>query len=193
MVPLLWWCSCRCVQMQCVLVSTRLLHSPNLVVIGLSVGYETWPPIRGHAPLVIGWYKYILGLPNVPLRYGLIRMWPVGIPTIFQTPVTVPLHSPNGRQMPAIRAVQGDCERVYVSTDSSSYYIRARLALQAALQLPLGGASWSRYSHKLSTIIVNLEKASFILLIHVKFGYNLYFVYRGSGLQYCWLVGQCEN
>ena len=31
----------------------------------------------------------------------------------FQTPVTVPLRSPNGRQMPAVRAVQGDCERVY--------------------------------------------------------------------------------
>ena len=41
-------------------------------------------------------------------------MWPaVGIPTVFQTPVTVPLRSPNGRQMPAVRAVQGDCERVY--------------------------------------------------------------------------------
>ena len=30
----------------------------------------------------------------------------------FQTPVIVPLHSPNSRQMPAVRAVQGDCERV---------------------------------------------------------------------------------
>ena len=25
-----------------------------------------------------------------------------------------PLHSPEGRQMPAVRAVQGDCERVYI-------------------------------------------------------------------------------
>ena len=26
-----------------------------------------------------------------------------------------PLHSPNGKQMPAVRAVQGDCERVYLN------------------------------------------------------------------------------
>ena len=74
----------------------RLLHSPNLVAIGLSVGYETWPPIGWHHPFVIGWSKYSLGLPNAPLHYGL--SWPVGILTVFQTPVTVPLHSPNGRQ-----------------------------------------------------------------------------------------------
>ena len=41
-------------------------------------------------------------------------MWPVEIPTVFQTLVTVSLHSPNGRQMPAVSAVQGDCERVYL-------------------------------------------------------------------------------
>ena len=60
---------------------------------------------------MIVWSKYRLGLPIPPLHYGL--MWPGGIPTIFQTPVTVPLHSPNGRQMPAVRAVKGDCLRVY--------------------------------------------------------------------------------
>ena len=89
----------------------RLLHSPSLVAIGLSVRNETWPPIVWHHLFVIGWSKYRLGLPSAPLRYGL--MWPVGISTIFQTPLTVPLHSPNGRQLPelpAVRAVQGDCE-----------------------------------------------------------------------------------
>ena len=83
----------------------RLLHSPSLVSIGLSVGYETWPAIGWYHAFVIGWSKYRLGLPSVPLYYGLT--WPVGIPTIFQTPVTVPLHSRNGRQMPVVRAVQG--------------------------------------------------------------------------------------
>ena len=34
----------------------------------------------------------------------------MGIPAAFQTTVIVPLHSPNRRQMPAGRAVQGDCE-----------------------------------------------------------------------------------
>ena len=43
-------------------------------------------------------------------------MWPMGISSIFQRPLTVPLHSPNGRQMPAIRVVQEDCKIVYHTT-----------------------------------------------------------------------------
>ena len=39
---------------------------------------------------MIGWSNDRLGLPSAPLHYGL--KWPVGIPTVFQTPVTVPLH-----------------------------------------------------------------------------------------------------
>ena len=88
---------------------TKLLpHSPSLVAIGLSVGYEPW-----HRAFVIGWSKYRFGLTSAPLHYGLTG--PMGIPTVLQTPVTVPLHSPNSRQKPAVRAVQGDCERVYRS------------------------------------------------------------------------------
>ena len=33
--------------------------------------------------------------------------WPVGTSTIFQRLMTVPLHIPNGRQMPVVRLVQG--------------------------------------------------------------------------------------
>ena len=55
-------------------------------------------PIGSHHTFVIGWPKYRLGLPSAPLHYGLT--WPMGIPTVFQTPATVPLHCPNGRQMP---------------------------------------------------------------------------------------------
>ena len=86
---------------------SRLLHSPSLLAIWLSVGYET----RLVSPFEIGWSKYSLGLPSAPLHYGL--KWPVGIPTVFQTLAIVPLHCPDGRQVPAVRAVQGDCERVY--------------------------------------------------------------------------------
>ena len=68
-----------------------LLHSASLVA---SVGYETWPPIGWHHTFVIGWSRDRLGLPSAPLHCGL--MWPVGIPTVFQTPVTVLLHCPNG-------------------------------------------------------------------------------------------------
>ena len=49
------------------------------------------------------WFHWILG------NYGLT--WLVGITTVFHMPLTIPLHSPNGR--PAIRVVQGDCERVW--------------------------------------------------------------------------------
>ena len=88
----------------------RLLHNPNLAAIGLSVGYETWPSIAWHHTFVIGLWKYRLGLPQSAMDCGL--KIPVGIPTILQRPLTVPLHSPNGRLLPAVRAVQGDCEIV---------------------------------------------------------------------------------
>ena len=74
---------------------TRLLHSPNLVAIELWVGYETWPPV-GFCDWLVWIYR--LGLPSAPLHYGLT--WPVGIPNVFQTSVTVPLHSPNARFTP---------------------------------------------------------------------------------------------
>ena len=70
---------------------------------GLPVGYETWPPIGWRHSFVIGWSKDRLGLPSAPLHYRLT--WPVGIPTVFQTSVTDPLHSPNGRQLAVVRAV----------------------------------------------------------------------------------------
>ena len=52
---------------------------------------------------MIGWSKYGLGLPSDPLNYGLT--WTVELPTIFQSPVTVPLHNPNGRQMGCARGL----------------------------------------------------------------------------------------
>ena len=49
-----------------------------------------WPQIGWHHSFVIGWSKDRLELPSAPLHYGL--KWRVGIPTVFQTAVTVPLH-----------------------------------------------------------------------------------------------------
>ena len=54
-------------------VPIRLFHSPNLVVIGPSMGYEIDLPIGWHHLFVIGWPKYRLGLRYVPLHYMLIR------------------------------------------------------------------------------------------------------------------------
>ena len=39
--------------------SDRLKHSPSLVALGLSVEYETWPPIGWHHHFVIAWFRYI--------------------------------------------------------------------------------------------------------------------------------------
>ena len=41
------------------------------------------------------------------------RQWSDEISAGFQTSLTVSLHSPNGKQMPTIRDVQGDRESVY--------------------------------------------------------------------------------
>ena len=78
-----------------------------------SVGYGAWSLTGWHHHFMIDWSRYRLGLPGVAMHYGFMQ--PVGIPTVFCKALTVPLHSPNGRQMPAIKAVQGDCERVYTS------------------------------------------------------------------------------
>ena len=80
------------------------------MVIGLSVAYETWPPVRWHHSFVIGWSKYGFGMTRVRMDCGLT--WPVGI-SVSQKPLTVPLHSPTSRYLPGVSVVQGDCERVY--------------------------------------------------------------------------------
>ena len=49
------------------------------------------------------------------MHCGLV--WWFGIPTILQRSLTVPLNSPNGRQMPAVRPVQDDRERVSHTTN----------------------------------------------------------------------------
>ena len=70
---------------------SRLLHSPSLVAIGLSMGYETWPQIVWHHPFLIGWSKFNrLGYCLVPhCIMGLHDQWE--FPPFFQTPVTVRL------------------------------------------------------------------------------------------------------
>ena len=101
--------------------TSRLLHSLSLVAVGLSVGYETWPPIGWNRPFEISWSTCRLELPCVPKHYRLT--WSMGIYTVLQRPLTVPLHSPNGKQMPAVRAVKRDCERVYVTGDQCVYMV----------------------------------------------------------------------
>ena len=83
----------------------RLLHSPCLVVVGPLVGCETWPSI--------GWY-HPFGWSPRKIAWGMARLlWNLDSRDRWECPLTVPLHSPNGRRMPVARAVQGGCERVY--------------------------------------------------------------------------------
>ena len=75
-------------QSKALLRSKSHISSPNLMALGMSMGYETWPPIGCYHAFVIGWSKYRLGLPSVPLHCGLTSQ--ADIPTTFQTSVTVP-------------------------------------------------------------------------------------------------------
>ena len=66
----------------------KWLHSPSLVAIGLSVGYETWPPIGWHHPFVIGLnIDWDCLVPHCIM--GSCDQWEF---SLFQTTVTVPLH-----------------------------------------------------------------------------------------------------
>ena len=54
-----------------------------------------------------------LGLPQVQWIMGSHDQWEfLPFSPFYQRPLTVLLHSPNGRHLPAIRAVQGHCDTV---------------------------------------------------------------------------------
>ena len=77
----------------------RLLHSLSLVVMGVSVGYQAWPPIGWCHSVVIGWSKYSLGMPQLQCIVGPHHRWE--FPLFFK--------------LPGVGAVQGDCKIVYSS------------------------------------------------------------------------------
>ena len=90
----------------------RLLHSPSLVVIGLSLGYETWPPIRWYPPFVIDWSMNICWDWLHCNGWWACDWWefaPFFVRPSWQSPCTALMAG----NLPAIRAVQGDCGRVY--------------------------------------------------------------------------------
>ena len=87
-------------------VTFRLLHSHTPMAVGLAVGYKIWPLIGWHHLFLIGWSKYRLVLPQLRCIEGHVTC---GNFNHFRRPLTVPLHSSNGRQ---IKAVQEDCEKV---------------------------------------------------------------------------------
>ena len=91
----------------------RLLHSPSPVALGLPVVYETWSAMAGInllwlVGLNIGW-DYLNCYASLTCS--------VGIHTVFHRPLTVLLHSHNGKQMLAVGAAQGDHERVMADVE----------------------------------------------------------------------------
>ena len=97
----------------------HIFYSTNICEILLQPAvscYNSWANLWGSGCLPLGekiivkqvywlaspfcdWPKYRLGWPSSPLHYGFT--WPVGIPTDFQTPGTVPLHNPTaGKCLP---------------------------------------------------------------------------------------------
>ena len=89
----------------------RLFHRPNVVAIGLLVGYETWLAIGSVAVCVIGGSKFRLGNPSHTMHYGLT--WPIGISAVFKGHWQSPYTAITGGNLPTVSAVQGDCERVW--------------------------------------------------------------------------------
>ena len=76
----------------------RLLQSPNLVALGMPVGYETWPH-----PLVIGWSKNRLGLPQSQWIVSSCDRWE--FPLVFFCFVFFRGH----RQSPCTALTAGKC------------------------------------------------------------------------------------
>ena len=91
---------------------------PILVIQHFYIGTTPWDPIkyliRYHILRScevldendrILWYSYLL--------HNLSVVWQALLLSCLLDSFTAPLHSPNGRHLPAVRAVQGDCEIVY--------------------------------------------------------------------------------
>ena len=76
--------------------TARLLHSPNLAALALSVGYETWTPIGWQHPFDL-LVEILVGIAAVAMSCGL--MWLVGIPTSYQ----------GHWQSPCIALTAGEC------------------------------------------------------------------------------------
>ena len=78
---------------------------------------EVWDICSQHwlaSPFVIYWSKHRLGLPQSQWIVVQLDRWE--LPPFCRgnwVALAVSLHSPGGRQMPAARVVQWDCERVY--------------------------------------------------------------------------------
>ena len=82
--------------------NSRLLLSPSLVTIALSVGYETWPAIGWHHIFVIGRCKYRLGLPRVTMLCRLT--WPIF--TVFRANWQSPCTFLTAGKLSPVTAVQ---------------------------------------------------------------------------------------
>ena len=83
--------------------------NPSLVAVELSVGYQIWPPIVWHCPFLIGWSKHKLGIPQLQCIMG---SWCDRRESFHNFSKSLCTALTSGK-LPAVRAVQGDCERVY--------------------------------------------------------------------------------
>ena len=169
-------------------ITIRLLHRPSLVATGLSVGYETWPPIGWNNAFMIVWCNYRLGLPSAPLHYGL--MWPVGIPTVLQTPVTVPFIQPE-RQACRWGCARGLWKSLHHHADILSDFL---LCWFAEMSINLSTCISSRYS-----LLQNLALAGFsqptlsvkICILAAKTCLIYAFVTQQPFSIPCWNLGTC--
>ena len=130
----------------------RLLHSQSLVALGLSMRYETWPPNGWHHPFVS---KYWWGLMHCGLK------WPVGICTFCQKPLTVPLHSPNGRWI-------GPCKETVNVKESNPYPRRCQLDTEGCMNQSEGLNEGLRtHTYRWNVVMRNGEQQSRIMSLDI--------------------------
>ena len=77
-------------------------------------GYRTWLLIGRHYPLATGLSKYTFGLPQSQWFVDSCDRWE--FPPFFIGYWEFPCTALSANNLPAVRAVQGDCERVYSQT-----------------------------------------------------------------------------
>ena len=109
-------------------------------------------------------------LAGLNIDWGILGWREYGDSHSFPKPLAVPLYSLNGRQMPAVKAVQGDCEKVYLQVTCRVPPCRAELVwddIKNMLTFPRisrpwdGTGSWNPFSE---------DRDSYVLLSQLHHG-----------------------
>ena len=114
----------------------RLLHSPRLVAEGLSVGYEIWPPIDwNHTHLCL--VALYIGWNCLSLQWIVDSCDQWEFPLHYRGHWQFPSTALRAGNLPVIRTVHGDCERVYFRSHCSVLFFLPHFGLASLRKLSL--------------------------------------------------------